>query len=129
MIYVYLLITCITLWIGYVVWNVKNKPPGPWGLPIIGYLPWINPMHPYKTFALLAEKYGEIFGIQLGNVYAVVLTNPKTIRSILMKDSTTGRAPLYLTHGIMKGYGEIYLIQTRIVQNNYFVFLYNFIWI
>lgn len=83
-----------------------RQPPGPWGLPIIGYLLWIDPLYPYKTLTALAKKYGEVYKIKLGEVNTVVLTNPKTIKSLFMKDVTTGRAPLYLTHGIMKGYGK-----------------------
>lgn len=106
MIDVYLIIILFTVLLGYFSWSYRKKPPGPWGLPIIGYLPWIDPIYPYKTLSDLSKKYGEIFSIQLGNIYTVVLSNPRTIRSVFIKDVTTGRAPLFLTHGIMKGYGE-----------------------
>lgn len=106
MIFLYLYSSVIVLLIGYFIWNNRNKPPGPWGLPVLGYLPWIDPIYPYKTLTDLSKKYGEIYSIQMGNVYTIVLTNPKTVKSVFMKDVTTGRAPLYLTHGIMKGYGK-----------------------
>lgn len=50
-----------------------------------------------------------IYGLYLGNVYTIVLSDNKLIRKVFAKDVTTGRAPLYLTHGIMKGYGKYFL--------------------
>lgn len=104
--FIYLLVTIILLLLAHSFWKCKNIPPGPWGLPIIGYLPWINPKAPYETLTLLAQKYGPIYSVSLGNVCTVVLTDPKMIKTLFAKDSTTGRAPLYLTHGIMNGYGK-----------------------
>ncbi|XP_066151874.1 cytochrome P450 306a1 isoform X2 [Euwallacea fornicatus] len=88
-------------------WKKRKLPPGPWGLPIIGYLPWINTQAPHRTFAQLAKKHGPIYSISLGSVQAIVLTDTKLIKTLLSKDVTAGRAPLYMTHGIMNGYGII----------------------
>ena len=38
----------------------KHIPPGPIGLPIIGYLPFLD-KKPYKTFAQLGKRYGKVF--------------------------------------------------------------------
>lgn len=91
----------------YFWWKRNTKlPPGPTGLPIVGYLPWLDPKAPYETLTQLAHKYGPVYGLSLGNIYSVILTDPKTIKRVFSKDVTTGRAPLYLTHGIMHGYGK-----------------------
>ncbi|XP_060528010.1 cytochrome P450 306a1 [Cylas formicarius] len=103
----YLLLTVALVLVAFHFWKRRYLPPGPYGLPIVGYLPWLNPKSPYLTLTDLSKKYGSIYGLNLGSVYTVVLTNPKTIRTTFSKDATTGRAPLYLTHGIMKGYGLI----------------------
>ncbi|KAG5875609.1 hypothetical protein JTB14_036606 [Gonioctena quinquepunctata] len=120
---IYLLIAGLALLVTYYIWISRGLPPGPWGIPIVGYLPWLDPIAPYLTLTNLSKKYGSIYGLSLGSVYTVVLTDPKMIRTLFSKDSTTGRAPLYLTHGIMEGYGlicaegELWKEQRRFVHN------------
>lgn len=104
--YLLLLLLSFVTYLTYSWWKTRNLPPGPYGFPIVGYLPFINAKAPYKTLTELANKYGPIYGLYLGNVYTVVLSDVKLIKKVLAKDVTTGRAPLYLTHGIMKGYGK-----------------------
>ena len=80
-------------------------PPGPFNLPWLGYLLWIDKEAPYETFANLSRKYGRIYGLKLGSLYSVFLSDPELIRQAFNRDVFSGRAPLYLTHGIMKGQG------------------------
>uniref|UniRef100_A0AAG5CN60 Cytochrome P450 n=1 Tax=Anopheles atroparvus TaxID=41427 RepID=A0AAG5CN60_ANOAO len=102
-----IIILCIFGYIIITLWNRRGKPPGPYGLPFVGYLPFIDAYKPYETFALLTQRYGPVYGLWMGQVYTVVLADPKLIRSVLSKDESTGRAPLYITHGIMGGHGII----------------------
>jgi len=44
----------------------SKMPPGPWGLPVLGYLPFLNPKAPYLTLSELCDKFGKIFTLQLG---------------------------------------------------------------
>jgi len=96
-----------------VLWFLQRRdlplPPGPRGVPILGFLPWIDRKSPYLTFTQLRKLYGHIYSLKLGSVFAVVLSDHRLIRQAFAKDVFTGRAPLYLTHGIMKGYGECFV--------------------
>lgn len=86
----------------------QGLPPGPFGLPFLGYLPWIDSRAPYQTFARLSRRYGRIYSLKLGNMLAVFISDPELIRQAFNREVFSGRAPLYLTHGIMKGHGEFW---------------------
>ncbi|XP_029052407.2 cytochrome P450 306a1 isoform X2 [Osmia bicornis bicornis] len=85
----------------------SRLPPGPWQLPIVGYLPWIDAEKPHESLTKLSRTYGPVCGFRMGSVYTVLLSEPRLIKQTLAKDAFAGRAPLYLTHGIMQGYGLV----------------------
>ena len=85
--------------------TMKGLPPGPNGLPFVGYLPWIDSRAPYRTFAELSHRYGRVYSLQLGNMLAVFVSDPDLVRQAFSRPVFSGRAPLYLTHGIMQGHG------------------------
>ncbi|KAG8196170.1 hypothetical protein JTE90_007900 [Oedothorax gibbosus] len=76
------------------VWFTKNKfgnkIPGPIGLPIVGYLPFMT-KKPYAKLAELRHKYGPIYRISLGNREIVVLSDFKTIKDTFARDEFMGR--------------------------------------
>ncbi|XP_020590254.1 cytochrome P450 76C2-like [Phalaenopsis equestris] len=57
-------------------------PPGPYGLPILGSLPFINRnLHHY--FAGLARTYGPVLSLRLGSKLCVAISSPSAARQIL----------------------------------------------
>lgn len=77
-----LLWTLRTLWKHFVTSRNKfglPEPPGPYGVPILGYVPFLG-TKPHLQFAELGRKYGDIFQIQLGIHKAVVLNSLDDIK-------------------------------------------------
>lgn len=105
-IFLWLMTFVLGFWIFKKLKEWQSLPPGPWGLPIVGFLPFIDRRQPHLTLTRLAKEFGSIYGIGMGSVYAVVLSDHKLVREAFAKDSFAGRAPLYLTHGIMHGNGK-----------------------
>lgn len=79
-------------------------------MPIFGNLLQIDKNAPHLSLTEIARKYGPVCAIRMGSVYTVLVSDPQIIRQIFAQDVFSGRAPLYLTHGIMKGYGKSIII-------------------
>ncbi|GAB4857022.1 hypothetical protein Ancab_014934 [Ancistrocladus abbreviatus] len=66
----------------------KHDPPlpqGPVGLPILGSLPFLDPeLHTY--FANLAQIYGPILSLRLGNKLGVVVSSPSLAKEVLKEN-------------------------------------------
>jgi 26-hydroxylase len=82
----------------------RKVPPGPWGFPIIGYLPLMKG-DSHLHYNDLARKYGAMFSTRLGNQLVVVLSDHKTIREAFRKEEFTGR-PHTEFMNILEGYGK-----------------------
>ena len=65
----------------------RSEPPGPWCLPIVGYLPFIDRKKPNLTFLELAKKYGDVFQLQLGSTKMVVVNGQRAIRKLYNKST------------------------------------------
>ncbi|XP_077998220.1 cytochrome P450 2U1-like [Glandiceps talaboti] len=62
----------------------RNLPPGPIGVPVVGCLPWLNPV-PCETFMIWSKKYGDVFSVRLGAELVVVVNGYETIKEALVK--------------------------------------------
>lgn len=67
-------------------------PPGPIGLPILGYLPFLG-REPYKELDRLKEIYGNVFSLYLGGTYTIILGDYEAVKDGLGKSTTTDRPP------------------------------------
>lgn len=90
---------CLTTLVRY-----RGLPPGPWGLPVFGYLPFLKG-HIHLTLGQLAVKYGPIYRIFLGNKLVVILTDHNIIREAFRLEAFSGRPITELTQ-ILGGYGK-----------------------
>ncbi|KAK4400306.1 cytochrome [Sesamum angolense] len=67
--------------------NLPGLPPGPGGLPIVGYLPYVRPNF-HIQFTQLAQKYGPIYKLWLGKKLCIVISSPSLIREVLRDHDT-----------------------------------------
>ena len=80
-----LVVVAILLWYITNIYNT-NLPPGPWGLPIVGYLPFLGPQ-PQETLLNLSHKYGDIFTIRLGSFPTVVVNGSEKFKEALVTNT------------------------------------------
>lgn len=74
----------------------KNLPPGPWGIPILGYLPFM-PADYGDKIEQLRQKYGRIFSMRLGNKDVVIISDFDVIKKITKLDAYNNRPDRFLT--------------------------------
>ncbi|KAL0446064.1 UNVERIFIED_CONTAM: cytochrome [Sesamum latifolium] len=96
------------IWFIKVFFNPARRtpplPPGPRGLPILGYLPFLgkNLLH---QFGDLAHQYGPIFKLYLGNKLCVVINSPSLVKEVvrdqdaIFADRDANVASLTATYG------------------------------
>lgn len=104
---VFVVFSGVLLIIRYIqIWRLnKRLPPGPWGVPVLGSLPFVKgDLHLY--FKELASKYGSLFSLKLGSKNIVVMSDYKAIRDAFRREEFTGR-PITEFTSILGGYGEL----------------------
>jgi len=105
---VFLLVKFIQ-WLKY----IRTLPPGPWGVPLFGYLLFIKGTV-HLHFNKLAKKYGTMFSVCFGSKLIVVLSDYRLIRDSFRREDFTGR-PHTDFMNIINGYGKC---QAQQASNN-----------
>ncbi|KFM68124.1 Cytochrome P450 2C23, partial [Stegodyphus mimosarum] len=87
-------------------WKKRSNdswPPGPVGVPIVGYLPFLG-KEPHKSLWKLKEKYGDIIGLYMGTKYTVVLNEYSVVKETLTQPGALDRAPKLFEHIPLVGF-------------------------
>ncbi|KAJ0482825.1 putative cytochrome P450 [Helianthus annuus] len=100
--------TLVLVWSKWTLSYFKDTtrlPPGPYGLPFVGYLPFLrNNLH--ERFTEMAHKYGPIFSLRLGSKLHVVVNSMDLVKVVArdMNQTFANRCPpqtvLAITYGI-----------------------------
>lgn len=82
----WVLLTVLLLVAYWYVGGPKNLPPGSAGLPVVGYLPFMDKLS-YLTFDKLSRKYGNVFHLYFGNRLVVVLNDYSSIHEAFVRNA------------------------------------------
>ncbi|GJN36563.1 hypothetical protein PR202_gb25437 [Eleusine coracana subsp. coracana] len=63
----------------------KRRPPGPWNLPLVGGLLHLLKTHPHIAFRDLANKYGPVMFLRIGQNDTVVISSPEAAQEVLQE--------------------------------------------
>jgi cytochrome P450 len=90
----------------------RSLPPGPFPLPLIGNL--LSLIHPKllatEILSLIADRYGPVCTLFLGNMPSIVVTDPVIGLRLLKKNSTSGRGPFDILHrAFLRGHIDVIL--------------------
>ncbi|KAF2368166.1 Cytochrome P450 [Trinorchestia longiramus] len=99
----------------------KNFPPGPWGLPVVGYALFVNKTKIYETFEHLQARYGSVVSLRLGLNRAVVISGWKAVHEALMNEDLNYRPRVIVSielypgqqRGVLLNNGEAWKEQRR----------------
>ena len=84
--------------------KATRLPPGPRGLPLMGYLPFLG-TDLHREFANLASFYGPIFKFWLGNKLCIVITSPTLVKEVVRDQDTTFANRDFTVSGLIASYG------------------------
>lgn len=78
-----------------------QKLSGPWGLPVIGNL-WDIRHDAAEKYRHWAEKYGDVYQIQLGNIPVIVINSAATAKAIISQNTQamSSRPEFYTFHKV-----------------------------
>ncbi|KAF3448404.1 hypothetical protein FNV43_RR09117 [Rhamnella rubrinervis] len=120
-----ILIVMTALAVLWFAWTNKKSrkasprlPPGPWGLPIVGYLPYLG-TDLHKEFTQLAKIYGPIYKLWLGSKLCMVVSSPSLVKEVVRDHDLTftNRDPpiagKIVTYGgndiVFQAYGSVWM--------------------
>ncbi|CAG0919313.1 unnamed protein product [Notodromas monacha] len=86
-------------------WRLSLLPPGPSGVPILGYLPYLT-RNIHLQLTDLARQFGSVYKLYFGRHLVVVLADAKVIRQAFRQEAFSGRPNTQFTK-LLDGYGDM----------------------
>lgn len=76
------------------------KLPGPRGYPLLGSLPSLRGTVTSDEYRIWAQRYGDVFQVQLGNVPAVIVNSAAAARALFItqREATNSRPVFHVLH-------------------------------
>lgn len=117
-----LVVAAVSLLVQY-LWVVLRRclrrglPPGPFGVPVVGYLPFMPKNH--HCIEALNNKYGGVFGFHVGSKYVVFLCDFGSAKEALSQEALLNRPPEFPfnvnehSQGLLVVNGPLWKIQRR----------------
>lgn len=130
MLFLYLALFTLALFVVQLLNSSSRKnqklPPGPVGIPILGYLPFLDVFHLGKSFKKVGQKFGDVFSLRVGTELAVVLNSYESIKKAFAQEELTSRPNTFMfrffshgEHGIASASGERWKVQSKFAQTQF----------
>ena len=108
------------LFIKWLLNHNQRLPPGPVGVPVLGYLPFLDVFHLGQSFSKLSKRFGEIFSLRVGTELAIVLNSYESIKKAFSKAELIDRPDTFMfrffsqgENGIASASGEKWRVQRK----------------
>ncbi|XP_071116550.1 cytochrome P450 1A1-like [Haliotis cracherodii] len=99
----YIIPTLLAALLVYFLRKKRNRLPGPFGLPILGHLPFLGD-NPHLTFTKWRRQYGDVYQIQMGSWPSIVVCGMDLIKQALTQaDDVSGRPGFFSGKSITGG--------------------------
>lgn len=99
------------------IWN-PSFPPGPIGLPLVGYLPFLDVANMGRSFRRISKRYGDIFSITVGTKPLVVLNSFPLIQEAMSMKEFSGRPSIFSGTFFQKGKTGICTTEGKTWENH-----------
>ena len=104
--------------------NNSKLPPGPVGVPLLGYLPFLDVNHLGQSFKKVGERFGDIFSLRVGTEMAVVLNSYESIKKCFAMEEMTSRPNTFMfrffshgENGLASASGETWKVQSKFTSS------------